>query len=82
MAALTGAPAALADLLATAHLPDIAEVLGPVPAGGGPAERMLVRVPRRDGAALAAALKAALAVRSARKADDPVKVELDPLVVI
>jgi primosomal protein N' (replication factor Y) len=82
MAALTGTSAALADLLAHTHLPDIAEVLGPVPAGAGSSERMLVRVPRRDGATLAAALKAALAVRSARKADDSVKVELDPLVVV
>jgi primosomal protein N' (replication factor Y) len=80
VAALTGAPAALADLLATAHVPEIAETLGPVPAADG-SERLLVRVPRRDGAALASALKAALAVRSARKADDPVKVELDPIVI-
>jgi len=81
MAALTGAPGALADLLATAQLPEIAETLGPVPSGPEQ-ERMLVRVPRRDGAALAAGLKAALAVRSARKADEPVKVELDPAVVV
>jgi len=92
MAALTGSPAGLADLIATAQLPDIAETLGPVPAPAPPGsssagsspdqERMLVRVPRRDGAALAAGLKAALAVRSARKADEPVKVELDPAVVL
>lgn len=87
MAALTGAPAAVADLLAIADLPEIAETLGPVPAppahpGGPPLERMLVRVPRRDGVALAAALKAAIAVRSARKADAPVKVELDPVVLL
>jgi primosomal protein N' (replication factor Y) len=80
MAALTGGAAALAELLATAQLPEIAETLGPVPSGAEQ-ERLLVRVPRRDGAALATGLKAALAVRSARKADEPVKVELDPLVV-
>jgi primosomal protein N' (replication factor Y) (superfamily II helicase) len=87
MAALTGTPAAMADLLATAQLPEIAETLGPVPVppahpGGASLERMLVRVPRRDGNALAAALKAALATRSARKADEPVKVELDPAVLV
>ena len=83
MAALTGTPTALADLRATVHLPEIAEILGPVPAGGdGAQERMVIRVPRRDGNALATALKAAFAVRSARKADEPLKVELDPIVVV
>ena len=43
-----------------------------------PAERMLVRVPRQQGAELAAALKAAQAGRSARKAPGAVRVELDP----
>jgi primosomal protein N' (replication factor Y) (superfamily II helicase) len=83
MAALTGAPAAIAEVIATAQLPGIAETLGPVPvAGSTDLERMVMRVPRRDGAALAAGLKAALAVRSARKADDVVKVELDPSVLL
>jgi primosomal protein N' (replication factor Y) len=36
-------------------------------------------VPRSDGAALAVALHDATAVRSARKAPDPVRVQLDPL---
>ncbi len=77
-ASLTGAPAAVADLLAAARLPASAEPLGPVPAGEG-TERLLLRVPRADGAALAAALHAAAAVRSARKAPDPVRIQLDPL---
>ena len=77
-ASLTGTPAAVADLLAAARLPAPAEPLGPVPAGDG-AERLLLRVPRADGAALAAALHAAAAVRSARKAPDPVRIQLDPL---
>jgi primosomal protein N' (replication factor Y) (superfamily II helicase) len=66
-----------------------AEVLGPVelPPGtrlpGGDerterAERCLVRVPRRAGRALATALAAAVATRSARKETDPVRVLLDP----
>jgi primosomal protein N' (replication factor Y) len=41
-------------------------------------ERLLIRVPRSSGAALAAALKAAAALRSARKAADSVKLVLDP----
>jgi primosomal protein N' (replication factor Y) len=39
---------------------------------------MLVRVPRSAGAELATALHAAAAGRSARKAADPVKIQLDP----
>jgi primosomal protein N' (replication factor Y) (superfamily II helicase) len=39
---------------------------------------MLVRVPRRLGGELATALKQAAAQRSARKAPDPVRIELDP----
>ena len=43
-----------------------------------PRERALVRVPRAQGRALAAALAAVAALRSARKAPDPVRVRLDP----
>jgi primosomal protein N' (replication factor Y) len=87
MAALTGSARAVAELLAALELPPAAEVLGPVPVVGRvpglpddtePAERMLVRVPRQQGAALAAALKAGQAGRSARKAVGVVRVELDP----
>jgi len=77
MASLTGTPDAVADLLAAAHLPDGAEVLGPVPAGDQ--ERMLVRVTRGAGRALADALREASGVRSARKSPDPVRVQVDPL---
>ena len=78
VASLTGVPDAVADLLGAAQLPDGAEVLGPVPAAEGQ-ERMLIRTSRSSGAGLAAALKAALGVRSARKAPDPVRVQIDPL---
>ena len=77
MAALTGAPAAIAELLEAARLPISAEVIGPVPIDAD-TERMLVRVPRAESAALATALKDAAAVRSARKANDAVKIVLDP----
>jgi primosomal protein N' (replication factor Y) len=42
-------------------------------------ERMLVRVPRHDGAALASALRTATAVRSARHSGALVRVRLDPV---
>ncbi len=83
VATVTGAPEAVADLLAAAHLPDGADVLGPVPLPADSTEdrqeRMIVRVPRGSGRALAAALHAAAGVRSARKAPDPVRIQLDPL---
>ena len=78
MAAVDGTPEAVADVLAA--LPADVDVLGPVPYGDG--ERALVRVPHARGNDLAAALKAAQAGRSARKAPDPVRVELDPLTLV
>jgi primosomal protein N' (replication factor Y) len=66
------------------------QVLGPVelePTSGAgpddpatePRERVLLRVPRADGRSLAAALHAAQANRTARKAPDPVRIRLDPI---
>ncbi|PTA43863.1 primosomal protein N' [Micromonospora sp. RP3T] len=78
MASVTGVAEAVADLLAGARLPDGAEVLGPVPAEEG-RERMLVRVPRSRAGALAGALHAAAGQRSARKAAEPVRLQVDPL---
>ncbi|MGH3836701.1 MAG: primosomal protein N' [Pseudonocardiaceae bacterium] len=77
MAALDGTP----DILAGLEVPAGAEVLGPVPVPGeaeGGRERLLVRVPRSQGLALATALAALQAGRSARKLPDPLRVELDP----
>ena len=92
MASLTGPKDAVAGLLAVADLPAAAEVLGPVPveAEGSPdhsdqAEeqvRALIRVPRPAGRALAAALHAAQAVRSARKEPGAVRLQLDPAELI
>jgi primosomal protein N' (replication factor Y) len=83
MAAITGAPVALAEVAREAELPIGAELLGPVPAprDGGGLERLLIRVPRVSGLGLAESLKALQAARSARKAADPIKVELDPAVL-
>ncbi len=83
MAAVDGAPDTLACLEDAVELPAGAELLGPVPLPGtrsepeGERERLLIRVPRSEGRALAGALAALQAVRSARKLPDPVRVELD-----
>ncbi|MCG5433608.1 primosomal protein N' [Mycobacterium sp. MYCO198283] len=90
LAALDGAADAVAALIDAAELPPGADCLGPVdlpvgarrPAGLDPTAevvRMLVRVPRGDGLALAAALRRATAVQSARQASTPVRVQIDPL---
>lgn len=88
MAAVDGGARAVAEVLAV--LPPEIEVLGPVELdepGSGPAtaeepeprERALLRVPRPSGKALGAALHAAQAARSTRKATDPVRIRLDPV---
>jgi len=90
MAALTGAEEAVREVVGAADLPAGAEVLGPVPVAGGAADgpgpehvvRMLVRVPRPDGTALAAALRTAQAERSARKDAGVVRLQLDPAELI
>ncbi|MFL6055927.1 MAG: primosomal protein N' [Actinoallomurus sp.] len=81
MASLTGSPQAVRELVEAAGLPPDAEVLGPVEVGDGQ-ERALVRVDRARGAVLARCLKAAQAARSARKATDVVRVQMDPLELI
>ncbi|WP_460358433.1 primosomal protein N' [Actinoallomurus acanthiterrae] len=81
MASLTGSPQAIRELVEAAELPPDAEVLGPVEVGDGQ-ERALVRVDRARGVALARCLKAAQAARSARKAADVVRVQIDPLELI
>ncbi|OBG03823.1 primosomal protein N' [Mycolicibacter sinensis] len=90
IAALDGDPDSVAALLEQARLPDGADVLGPVPLppgvrrpAGVPAElpviRMLARVGRDHGLALAAALRHGVGVLSARGSHHPVRVQLDPL---
>jgi primosomal protein N' (replication factor Y) (superfamily II helicase) len=90
IAALDGTPAAVSALLDSADLPQVGDQIGPVdlPAGarrppGVAADlavsRMLVRVPRDSGLALAAALRRASAIQSARHDHEPVRVQIDPL---
>ncbi|CRZ14638.1 primosomal protein N' [Mycolicibacterium neworleansense] len=90
MAAIDGTTTAVEALLETARLPDVAEILGPVelPVGArrppglasdAEVNRMLVRVPRDGGLELAAALRRATAVLSARKDQQPCRIQIDPL---
>jgi primosomal protein N' (replication factor Y) len=94
MAAIDGAADAVTALLDEARLPGAeslqADLLGPVdlppgvrrPAGtpaGVPVTRMLVRVRREQGLALAAALRRGVGVLSARQTHEPVRVQIDPL---
>ncbi|MEU5845448.1 primosomal protein N' [Saccharopolyspora shandongensis] len=84
VAAVDGTPEAIEALLDSADLPPTAEVLGPVPLGqvdedgNSERERLIVRVDRAEGRALAGSLHAAQAVRAARKATE-LQVRLDPL---
>jgi primosomal protein N' (replication factor Y) len=88
MASAEGTPEAVAALLSELALPESGEVLGPVPLGEmddegrTDRERALIRVPRTDSRALAAALAAAQAQRAARKEPAPVRIQLDPLELI
>ncbi|WP_433734567.1 primosomal protein N' [Nocardia sp. CA-129566] len=91
MAAIDGTSDSIAELLSAAKLPDNVDRLGPVPlppgarkpfdSGDSPAEveRMLLRVDRTSGAALARALTAAQAIRSTHRSDAPLRVQIDPV---
>ncbi|WUA12051.1 primosomal protein N' [Nocardia sp. NBC_01377] len=90
LVAIDGSTEAIAELLSTAALPDHVEVLGPVPlppfartpfAGDSPVEveRMILRVDRREGAALSKALITAQAIRSTHRTDAPLRVQIDPV---
>ena len=81
MASLTGPDDAVQALLSAAELPPTAELLGPVDVPPD-SIRMLLRVPRSAGLALAQALHQAQAVRSARKEPGAVRVQLDPAELI
>jgi primosomal protein N' (replication factor Y) len=78
MASLQGSPLALMEFLAAVELPEGAQELGPLEIGDGQ-ERMLLRVKRSEAPGLAHALHAAAGARSAKKAAEPVRIQLDPL---
>ncbi|MFK4147285.1 primosomal protein N' [Streptomyces sp. NPDC004065] len=93
MASVSGTAEAVAEFLGAVELPREAQVLGPVPLPVTPAgrprrsgapppgehwERSLIRVPPGSGSALAAALKAAQAARTARGGTGTVWVRIDP----
>ncbi|MGL5826238.1 MAG: primosomal protein N' [Nocardioides sp.] len=92
IASITGAPGAIDDAVTLFAAPPSAELLGPAPvavppigvsqrgsaAGRADAEvRVVVRVPKRDGPALSAALGELQRLRSVRKLD-PVRIQVDP----
>lgn len=90
MAALDGTATAVTALIEEAELPAAVAVLGPVelpagvrrPASAGADDeviRMLIRVGRNEGLPLAAALRRAAGVHSARRDQEPVRVQIDPL---
>ncbi|MGB0876073.1 MAG: primosomal protein N' [Mycobacterium sp.] len=90
LAALDGTPAAVSALLDSVELPQVCERIGPVdlPLGARrppgvaadlPVSRMLLRVPRNGGLELAAALRRASAIQSARHDQEPVRVQIDPV---
>ncbi len=79
VATLTGSPGAIREMLGVAALPEGVEVLGPVPVGRTEEERAVLRAPKSKGAELARVLKGAAGVRSARKAAEVVRVDIDPL---
>jgi primosomal protein N' (replication factor Y) len=76
---LIGPSASVDELVAGAHLPASADVLGPVPTGTDDSVRVLLRAPLSDGAALTAAVRASAGARSARRRPGPVRVRVDPV---
>jgi primosomal protein N' (replication factor Y) len=84
LAEVSGGAAAVRSFETALQLPEGAELLGPLPTGeavpGGEegTVRMLARAPRDRAGALAAALHAAAAVRSARRDAGAVRIQVDP----
>jgi primosomal protein N' (replication factor Y) len=84
IAAVTG-PAGVVDaFLAEVALPAEAQLIGPVALGGGDQDKVqgLIRIPRSGGLALAAALRATMAARTARKETGQIRIQLDPAELI
>jgi primosomal protein N' (replication factor Y) len=77
LATITGEPGPVDDALTLLAPPESAETLGPVQIADGEV-RVVVRVPRAQGAELSRALLELQRVRSARKLD-AVRVQVDPI---
>ncbi len=75
-ASLCGAQQGLQSLLDATTLPEGVERLGPLPIPGGADLQLLLRAPRARGGQVAATLAAAKRIRSARKAIDPVIIQI------
>lgn len=78
---LEGAPGALDEMMAAIELPPVADVLGPVPVGvvgDTDVSRLTLRTPLASGRELVRQVKAATAIRSAKKMDGAVRVRVDP----
>jgi primosomal protein N' (replication factor Y) (superfamily II helicase) len=76
LATVVGPPDAVEALLEEPW-PEPSEVLGPVPTGADDEVRLVIRVPRRQGPALSAALRGVHAQRSAHKTT-PLRIRVDP----
>jgi len=88
VAEITGLMSDVDGLLGHVQLPGSASVLGPIPVTAArrgaelPAHvRALVVVPRAESSALSAALRSAMAIRSARKEGGLLTVRVDPVVL-
>ncbi|MDQ4053268.1 MAG: primosome assembly protein PriA, partial [Actinomycetota bacterium] len=79
LATITGDAGAVDDAVTLLAAPAGAEVLGPVPVGDDE-ERVVVRVPRAQGAALSRSLRELQQVRAGRKLD-PVRIQVDPAAI-
>jgi primosomal protein N' (replication factor Y) len=82
MASVEGPALAVLEFVESLALPPGAARLGPVELGldpeGTALQRMLLRVPRGQGEALAAALKQGRALRSSRRVPGRIRIQLDP----
>lgn len=77
---------AVAEFVGLARLPPHAELLGPVPVlaergAETDLQRLTLRAPLAEGAALVRAVKEVTAIRSARKSEGGLRVRVDPVVI-
>lgn len=84
IAAVTGPAEVVGAFLAEVALPAEAELIGPAALGGADRDKVqgLIRIPRSGGLALAAALRATMAARTARKETGQIRIQLDPAELI